>query len=133
MLKIKGYSLSPRLIATRQINRDSRGEFTGAHTPAVPHWSQMPYFRDVAACVRAACPSHLARQSPATTIGFLPRTSMRGALIYRRRVCGVGLVNFMSSPEHSRYWHRQEIPTDRLRSVRVPNSWHVSGRSRVAV
>jgi type IV secretion system T-DNA border endonuclease VirD2 len=30
----------------------------------------MPFFRDVAACVRAACPSHLPRQSCSTTIGF---------------------------------------------------------------
>ena len=82
---------------------NSRGEFTGAHNPAVPHWSQnqklairmMLLFRDVAARLRAACPSHVARQSSSTTIGFLPRTSMRGALIYRRRACGVGLVIFV--------------------------------------
>jgi hypothetical protein len=41
---------------------NSRAEFTGVHNPVVPHWSQiqnlairmMPFFRDVAACVRAS-------------------------------------------------------------------------------
>jgi hypothetical protein len=69
---------------------NSRGEFTGAHGPAVPHWSQiqhlairvMHFFRDVAACVLAVCLSHVTRQFSPTTIGFLPRTPMRGALIY---------------------------------------------------
>jgi hypothetical protein len=80
----------PALARHRMVN--SRGEFTGAHNPAVPHWSQiqhlairmMPLVRDVAACVRAACPSHVARQSSSTTFGFMPRTSM----------CALGRLDF---------------------------------------
>src|SRR5258708_29200817 len=61
------------------------GKFSGANNPAVPHWSQIqhlairmtPFCRDGVACVRAACPSHVATQSSSTTIGFLARTSFK--------------------------------------------------------
>jgi hypothetical protein len=36
----------------------------------------MPFFLDVVAGMRAACPSPVARQSSSTTIGFLLRRSM---------------------------------------------------------
>jgi hypothetical protein len=38
----------------------------------------MPFFRDVVACVLAASPSHVARQSSSTTIGFWARRSSCG-------------------------------------------------------
>jgi hypothetical protein len=86
------YSLESRNAGSSRPARsmvNSRGEFIGAHNPAVPHWSQiqplairmMPFLLDVVACMRAACPSHVARRSSSTTIGFLPRRSMRGASI----------------------------------------------------
>ena len=80
---------------------NARGEFTGAHNPAAPHWSQIQnlavrmtlFFRDVAACLRAARPSHVASQCSSTTIGFLPRTSMR--VDSASGSMWVGLVNFV--------------------------------------
>ena len=106
---------------------NARGEFTGAHNPAAPHWSQIQHLairmtlfcRDVAACLRAARPSHVASQRSSKTIGFLPSTSMR--VDSASGSMWVGLVNFVvdNFPEHSRYWHRPEIPMDRLRPNRM--------------
>ena len=50
------------------------------------------FFRDVAACLRAARPSHVASQRSSTTIGFLPRTSMRVDLASGSMLVGTAIA-----------------------------------------